>query len=142
MLHFDDEPELDPLVVLLVAAALVAVDEPLWFVVACPPLAVLDAGAKTRVFPPLLFPSRATLLPLPTVTGTLTTEPDLAFPPVVLAQFDCVELAFWWVLLLPTTLASAAVAVNTVSDPTMSTPSMPRQMLVRMCVVLLYLELN
>ncbi len=44
----------DPFVLLAVPAALPAEEEPLWFVVAFPPSAVLEAGASTTVLPPLL----------------------------------------------------------------------------------------
>ncbi len=140
--HHEDEPDFDPFVALLVPAVLPAEEEPCWFVVAEPPFAVLEAGASTKVLPPLLRPSRTALLPFPPVSGALRTEPEVARPPVVVAAFDCDEVAVWPVLFEPTTLASAAVAVNAVSDPTMRTPSMPRLMWVRMCVVLLYLVLR
>jgi hypothetical protein len=87
-------------VLLDVDEALLALDEPLWFVVAAPPVAVLDAGAFTVVLPPWLEPRSATLLPLAATTGTLTTEPDEALPPFVFAEFDCDDELDWLVVLL------------------------------------------
>jgi hypothetical protein len=131
---------LDPLVLLTVAAVLLEEEEPPWNTNESPPFAVLDAGANTKVLPPLLPPRNAALLPLAAVTGTLRTDPDRALPAVLITEFDWDEVPAWAVRSVPTTVAFAAVAVNTVRDPTMKTPSMPRQMFVRMCVVLLYLN--
>jgi hypothetical protein len=134
-------PELleEPEALLAVEATLPADDQPSCSTQALPPLAVLDAGAHTTVSPPLLLPRSPRLLPFARTIGTLKAEPDVGLPAFAVPWFVCVEFAFWFVVLLLTTFALAAVAVNTVRPPTMTTPSIPRPMLlIRMSVFLLY----